>query len=426
MFKMSYTYNEIDTIKNQMEVDHKIIKRIYPRTNNKTSLEFVLEKDPNLYLRMHTMKLYLTVTIPKDYAPDIALPSKLFLDLRVDLDSQNINSSSTRYDHKIIITIIVYYYRSQFFLHDILSKMANYNWGYVTGTLGQLEGYGLTPFSCDRSSAESYLTASPPQTVLEDRELMVPDGNIDKTTLYVLSLEGGILTCPQPLLNNTEVKLSLDRALASISLLYREYGRDVTQPTTMDNKPLELIDPYLEVEYVSSPYLRNFYSQIVDRPITFRYDDCDIYMKTVSNGQSMIRVNNVMGGLTPDYLFAGMVKTDAINGDFNLSSTNFFNPGYKELCITLNGMPVQGYPMSIDEPAVKMYSKFIDTIGKSKKSIGGSTIDCRFFTEFYCWISHHFEGEQTNEGWIGLDVKLSKPLDDDVTLGKLRLFLYVI
>jgi len=94
---MSYTYNEVDTIKNQMEVDHKIVKRIYPRTNNKTSLEFVLEKDPNLYLRMHTMKLYLTVTIPKDYTPDIALPAKLFSDMRVDLDSQNINSTSTRF-----------------------------------------------------------------------------------------------------------------------------------------------------------------------------------------------------------------------------------------------------------------------------------------------------------------------------------------
>ena len=94
---MSYSYNETDTVKNQMEVDHKIVKRIYPRTNNKTSLEFVLEKDPNLYLRMHTIKLYLTVTYPKGYTPDIALPAKLFSDLRVDLDSQNVNSSTTKY-----------------------------------------------------------------------------------------------------------------------------------------------------------------------------------------------------------------------------------------------------------------------------------------------------------------------------------------
>jgi len=80
-----------------MDIDHKIIKRIYPRTNNKTSLEFVLEKDPNLYLRMHTMKLHLNVTVLKGYTPDIGLPAKLFQDLRIDLDSQNVNSSNTKY-----------------------------------------------------------------------------------------------------------------------------------------------------------------------------------------------------------------------------------------------------------------------------------------------------------------------------------------
>ena len=94
---MTYSYNETDTFKNQMDVDHKIVKRVHPRTNNKTSLEFVMEKDPNLYLRMHTMKLYMSITIPKGYAPDIALPAKLFSDLRVDLDSQNVNSSNTKY-----------------------------------------------------------------------------------------------------------------------------------------------------------------------------------------------------------------------------------------------------------------------------------------------------------------------------------------
>ena len=93
---MKYSYNEADTIKNEMAIDHKIIKRVYPRTNNKTSLEFVMEKDPNCYLRLHTMKLFLNITLPKDYCADIALPSKLFSDLRINLNSQNVNSSSTK------------------------------------------------------------------------------------------------------------------------------------------------------------------------------------------------------------------------------------------------------------------------------------------------------------------------------------------
>ena len=309
-------------------------------------------------------------------------------------------------------------FRGQFFLQDILSKMANYNWDYVSSTLGHLEGYGQTPFSCDRDQAELIINNRHGYTPLEDRRIMCRDGNVDKTVCHVLTLEGGILNCPQPLPSNTEVKLSMDRALASIGLLFREYGANVTQPTTMDNKVIDLIDPYLEVEYISSPYLRNFYAQIIERPITLRFDDCNIYMKTISKGQSMIRVNNIMGGLTPDYLFAGLVKTNALNGDFNLSSTNFINPGYKEICVTLNGMPVQGYPMAVDEFAVKMYSKFIDTIGRSKKTIAGSLMGTNQFCEYYNWISHHFEGEPSNEGWIGLDLKLSEALDDDVTLGK--------
>ena len=89
-------YYESDKITNQMEVDHKVTKRIYPRTNNKTSLEFVLEKDPNLYLRMHTMKLHFFINYPKEYAADMALGAKLFSDLKIDVHGQNINSSNTR------------------------------------------------------------------------------------------------------------------------------------------------------------------------------------------------------------------------------------------------------------------------------------------------------------------------------------------
>ena len=93
---MSYTYNEGPKVKNQMEIDHKIVKRIFPRTNNNTSLEFIAEKDPNLSLRLYTAKLVMSVEFPKEYAPDIGLPCKLFNDLRIDFDSQTINSTTAQ------------------------------------------------------------------------------------------------------------------------------------------------------------------------------------------------------------------------------------------------------------------------------------------------------------------------------------------
>ena len=93
---MSYTYNEGPKVTNQMEIDHKIIKRVYPRTNNNTSLEFIAEKDPNLNLRLYSAKLMMAVEFPKEYTPDIGFPYKLFNDLRIDVNSQTINSSSTQ------------------------------------------------------------------------------------------------------------------------------------------------------------------------------------------------------------------------------------------------------------------------------------------------------------------------------------------
>jgi hypothetical protein len=92
----NYEYNETKPITNQMEVDHKIVKRIYPRTNNTTSLQFVLEKDPNLYLRMYSMKLIFKFKYPNVYMLDAKFGAKMFSDLRIDIDSQTVNSSNTK------------------------------------------------------------------------------------------------------------------------------------------------------------------------------------------------------------------------------------------------------------------------------------------------------------------------------------------
>lgn len=94
---MNYTYNESSKVKNQLDIDHKIVKRVYPRNNNTTSLEFVSEKDPNLCLRLYSIKLIFAVQFPKGYIPDIAIASKLFNDLKIDFDSQTINSTSAQY-----------------------------------------------------------------------------------------------------------------------------------------------------------------------------------------------------------------------------------------------------------------------------------------------------------------------------------------
>ena len=157
-----------------------------------------------------------------------------------------------------------------------------------------------------------------------------------------------------------------------------------------------------------------------------RYDDCDIYMKTVNEGQTMIRFNNICGGNTPDYIFAGFCLSEALNGDF-YHSVNFKDVEMTDVNISLNGMPLQGYPMSFgNSGTMKLYSKFLDTINRSKKSIAGESIGSNYFQKYYCLISHQFEGEQSNEGWLGLEVKLKEPLNASYTFGKMIYFMFLL
>ena len=254
-------------------------------------------------------------------------------------------------------------------------------------------------------------------TALDQRKIF-PSGDDTTAELEIVHyLEGGILNSIQPLPSNTEIKLSFDRAKAEIALLYAE--NEEPFPDDLDNSVIQLIDPYLEVEYVTSPYLRNYHSQIIDRPVTIMYDDCDVYLKSIQKGVSQIRMDNIMGGLTPDYFYAGFVQTNALNGSFELSATCFSMLPIEYANLTMNGMFVQGFPISSNyKYPVKLFCKFNETNGKSKKTIGGGAITFAHWANTSSMISHKFEGEQTNEGWLGLDIKLTTPSEHDYTMGE--------
>ena len=48
--------------------------------------------------------------------------------------------------------------------------------------------------------------------------------------------------------------------------------------------------------------------------------------------QKVIRLDNIRGGNIPSYLFAGIIKTEAITGSFDLSSTDFAWHNVEEGC----------------------------------------------------------------------------------------------
>lgn len=79
------------------EIDQKVVKKNYPRTNNEQVLEFVFGKDPNLYLRKNKILIFGSVEVDHDYVPDNAYVSKLFSMLTVEVDSYAVSSNRAKY-----------------------------------------------------------------------------------------------------------------------------------------------------------------------------------------------------------------------------------------------------------------------------------------------------------------------------------------
>ena len=89
--------NEFSSIRPQEEqLDFKITKRHYPRVNNETILEFIFEKDPNLFMRKNKIVIRGAIELGADILPDNGYVSKLFSMLSVEVDSQNVSSNRNK------------------------------------------------------------------------------------------------------------------------------------------------------------------------------------------------------------------------------------------------------------------------------------------------------------------------------------------
>ena len=77
-------------------LDHKVTKKHYPRTNNDSVLEFVFEKDPNLYLRKNKILIRGSIELNENYVVENGFAAKLFSLLTVEVDSQAVTINNTR------------------------------------------------------------------------------------------------------------------------------------------------------------------------------------------------------------------------------------------------------------------------------------------------------------------------------------------
>ena len=90
---MNYERNVSGVRQANEELDFKVTKRHYPRDNNDSILEFIFEKDPNLFMRKNKIVIRGAIELPENVVPDNGFVSKLFSMLTVEVDSQTVSSN---------------------------------------------------------------------------------------------------------------------------------------------------------------------------------------------------------------------------------------------------------------------------------------------------------------------------------------------
>ena len=74
-------------------LDYKITKKHYPRTNSNSVLEFIFEKDPNLFLKKNKILIRGSVKIDQKFVVENGWVPKLFAMLTVEVDSQTVSTN---------------------------------------------------------------------------------------------------------------------------------------------------------------------------------------------------------------------------------------------------------------------------------------------------------------------------------------------
>ena len=217
----------------------------------------------------------------------------------------------------------------------------------------------------------------------------------------------GFLGNHDPLPKNTEVKLSFDRTQPGIPLIASAANEDLN---------IAITDCYAITEYISSPELRSYFDGIDNQPISYEYEECEVYTKSIPQGETNIRFDNLRGGNVPSHMFIGLIETAALNGDLTKSSTRFSPHGVSRMNISLNGNSVNGYPVNVEQARSTIpLTKFIDCTGQLQNWNGSQQLSPFEFNFNWLW-SHCFEVEESSRGWIGVDFKIDTAFAAPMTM----------
>ena len=295
-------------------------------------------------------------------------------------------------------------------LLDYLTTLGNFDAPYIRSGL-YANGY-FDLFNVGTAA----LSNSDSVKLIQDSRVSIVDSQTDGTQVYEFAYAPGlgILNSNMPLLPGCEIKISFDRAKAELALVKIDSAKEVN----LDTGVLKLTNLSVRARYFSSPSLRNLFSSINENPIHYNYDECSVYLKNLPKGETNIRLNNIIGGLTPSHLFCGVIESDALNGDLELSTTKFERHGVKEMDLTLNGQSLAGFPITnTNGSGLPAYMKWLKTTNRQFNNSCSGQIEPMDFKRYHFLYAHKFEGEPTDQGWLGVDLKLDKPYDTNFTLG---------
>ena len=368
-------------------IDNKLVKRHYPNTNNDQKLSFLFEADPNLCLLKNKISVHFIIELDQKYVPDIGFAAKQFSSLSVELNSQKVSNNKTT---------------GEYWLNDWILKTGNLNPDYVT-TLYEIEGY-FDKYSLDE------LVGNDKEKVIAHRRESFPIKNGKYIYEFIMTPNDSFLNENHTLPPGVELKLTFDRHQAQYSCI------TIGEDKTLKGKVLELKDVYAQVEYISSPILRSYFDRREIEPIVYKYDEISVLCRSVPINEQYVRLENIKGGNTPDYVFFGLVKSSALNGSLDFASLNFANNNVKEVNLTLNGNSCNGYPMRIqNDYPVWPYFKFFTTLGRLMDQSASAQIRLSDFQNTVIY-SHKFEGEDATSGWLGVTFSLAEGLTEPFTL----------
>ena len=185
-----------------------------------------------------------------------------------------------------------YSFRGEYFLTDYIYKIGNFDGGMVKSGFnaeGFFDNYNLD--SNEFNSATNIIQMRQSVGYLHAKK---------RRYEFVITPNVGFLANPMPLMKNTELKLSFDRASPAVALLK---NGDITT----ECKYIELDDVYATTEYISSPEWRKYFEYVDAEPLVYEYEDCDVLIKNLEKGSTEFRFDNLRGGQVPRYIFMSLI-----------------------------------------------------------------------------------------------------------------------